>query len=145
MTPKIIQGKNHSDYRGEVAFVNDFDFSNIKRFYTITNTSTNQFRAWQGHRLDNKNFYCVAGSFDIYFVKIDNWDNPSKDLKIKNSEYDKLCTTISIERPLRYVAISPESSLALLPVQYKSKLSSSSNDRRAISKSVMSCISSIKT
>ncbi len=83
MHPTVIQGKNHADHRGEVAFVNDFNFDEIKRFYTITNANTSQFRAWQGHKLDNKNFYCVSGSFDIYFVKIDNWDNPSKDLKIE--------------------------------------------------------------
>ena len=83
MQPKIIQGSNHSDARGEVSFVNDFDFSGIKRFYTITNAHTAQFRAWQGHKLDNKNFYCVAGSFDIYFVKIDDWNNPSRDLKVE--------------------------------------------------------------
>ena len=83
MTPKIIQGGNHSDSRGEVAFVNDFDFVDIKRFYTITNANTSEFRAWQGHKLDNKNFYCVSGSFDIYFVKIDSWENPSKHLQIE--------------------------------------------------------------
>lgn len=30
-----------------------------------------------------KNFYCLRGSFKIHFIKIDNWENPSKNLVIE--------------------------------------------------------------
>ena len=83
MNPKIIQGGNFSDYRGTISYVNDFSFKNIERFYIISNSDENPIRAWQGHKLDAKNFYCINGSFKIHFVKIDNWDSPSKDLNIE--------------------------------------------------------------
>ncbi|WP_291285043.1 WxcM-like domain-containing protein [Flavobacterium sp.] len=91
MIPKIIQGSNFSDNRGVISFVNDFKFQDIERFYIISNSEENPIRAWQGHKLDAKNFYCLSGSFRIYFVKIDDWDNPSKELSIEAffvSEFD---------------------------------------------------------
>jgi dTDP-4-dehydrorhamnose 3,5-epimerase-like enzyme len=83
MDPKIIQGGNFSDHRGTISYVNDFNFKAIERFYIISNADENPIRAWQGHKLDSKNFYCLAGSFKIHFVKIDNWEHPSKDLNIE--------------------------------------------------------------
>jgi len=82
MKPTTIEGKVFSDSRGEVAFVNDFSFHNIERFYTITNSDEKPLRAWQGHKLDEKNFYCVAGCFKIFYVKIDNWENPAHNLEV---------------------------------------------------------------
>jgi dTDP-4-dehydrorhamnose 3,5-epimerase-like enzyme len=84
MTPKIIQGGNFSDHRGTISYVNDFSFQNIERFYIISNSVDNPIRAWQGHKLDAKNFYCLSGSFKIHFIKIDNWDIPSKYLNIES-------------------------------------------------------------
>ncbi|PBJ13863.1 WxcM-like domain-containing protein [Flavobacterium sp. ACN6] len=83
MNTKVIQGGNFSDHRGTISYVNDFKFNDIERFYIISNSDENPFRAWQGHKLDAKNFYCVSGSFKIYFVKIDNWQKPSKMLEIE--------------------------------------------------------------
>lgn len=83
MKPKIIQGGKFSDQRGTISYVNDFTFTDIERFYIISNSLENSIRAWQGHKLDAKNFYCLSGSFNIHFIKIDNWENPSKDLNIE--------------------------------------------------------------
>lgn len=83
MIPKVIQGGNFSDHRGTISYVNDFSFTAIERFYIISNSDENPIRAWQGHKLDSKNFYCLTGSFKIHFIKIDNWEDPSKDLKIE--------------------------------------------------------------
>ena len=66
-----------------LSYVNDFSFKEIERFYIISNSDAHPLRAWQGHKLDAKNFYCLSGSFNIHFVKIDDWDNPSKDLTIE--------------------------------------------------------------
>ena len=35
--PKLIAGNIGIDDRGEVGFVNDFDFAGVKRFYTVRN------------------------------------------------------------------------------------------------------------
>ncbi len=83
MIPKVIQGGNFSDHRGTISYVNDFSFAAVERFYIISNSDDNPIRAWQGHKLDAKNFYCLSGSFKIHFVKVDNWENPSKDLLIE--------------------------------------------------------------
>lgn len=83
MIPKIIEGGNFSDHRGTISYVNDFKFTDIERFYIISNSQQNPIRAWQGHKLDTKNFYCLTGSFNIHFIKIDNWENPSKELTVE--------------------------------------------------------------
>lgn len=83
MNPTIIQGGNFSDHRGTISYVNDFSFKDVERFYIISNSEENPIRAWQGHKLDAKNFYCLSGSFKIHFIKIDNWENPSKDLVVE--------------------------------------------------------------
>lgn len=79
---QLIKGNIHKDQRGTVRFVNNFHFENVKRFYTITHPDTNIIRAWQGHKLETKYFYVTKGSFLINWIKIDNWEKPSLDLKI---------------------------------------------------------------
>jgi dTDP-4-dehydrorhamnose 3,5-epimerase len=79
---QLIKGNIHKDQRGIVRFVNDFHFENVKRFYSITHPNTSTIRAWQGHKLETKYFYVTKGSFLINWIKIDNWQQPSKDLKI---------------------------------------------------------------
>lgn len=83
MKPKVIQGGKFSDHRGSISYVNDFSFTDIERFYIICNSKENPIRAWQGHKLDTKNFYCLSGAFNIHFVKVDNWESPSKDLIVE--------------------------------------------------------------
>jgi dTDP-4-dehydrorhamnose 3,5-epimerase-like enzyme len=79
---QITEGSLFSDNRGTIAFVNDFDLSPIKRFYRISHPNTDIIRAWQGHKIERKWFYCVKGTFEIKVIKIDNWDVPSKELNI---------------------------------------------------------------
>jgi dTDP-4-dehydrorhamnose 3,5-epimerase len=79
----IIDGGHFSDNRGTVAFVNDFNLIPVKRFYCITHPNTTIVRAWQGHQIESKWFYCTKGSFEIKVIKIDNWHSPSKNLTIQ--------------------------------------------------------------
>ncbi len=78
--PELIEGGSFTDERGTVAFVNDFDLKDVRRFYTITHPETETVRAWQGHREESKWFYCLRGSFRVAVVKIDDWENPSDKL-----------------------------------------------------------------
>lgn len=82
--PRLITGGIHTDSRGQISFVNDMKFDFIKRFYIISNTDENPLRAWQGHKIDNKYFYCIRGVIKVHYVKIDNWESPSKDLKVES-------------------------------------------------------------
>lgn len=77
----IIEGKQFVDQRGKLNFANGFSFDDVKRFYIITHTDTKTVRAWQGHKEEKKYFFVVQGTFIIAWVKIDNWDKPSSDLK----------------------------------------------------------------
>jgi len=80
--PILIEGKLAVDDRGEVGFVNDFSMSDVKRFYTVTNHKQEFIRAWHAHKKENKYVTILEGVVLITTVKIDNWDNPSKNLKI---------------------------------------------------------------
>jgi dTDP-4-dehydrorhamnose 3,5-epimerase-like enzyme len=80
--PKLITGGLSIDDRGEVGFINDFDFLGVKRFYSLSNHKKGFIRAWHAHKNEAKHFYMVKGAALICAVEIDNWDNPSKDLKI---------------------------------------------------------------
>jgi dTDP-4-dehydrorhamnose 3,5-epimerase-like enzyme len=82
--PQLIKGGIHTDSRGQISFVNDMKFDAIERFYIISNSAENPLRAWQGHKMDNKYFYCIQGVIRVHYVKIDNWESPSKDLKAES-------------------------------------------------------------
>ena len=60
---RLIQGGSHVDARGSISFVNDFDFKNVCRFYCITPKTKTEVRAWQGHKIESKWFYCISGVF----------------------------------------------------------------------------------
>ena len=60
--PRLIKGGNAVDERGYLCFVNDFDFSGVKRFYQITNHSNRFIRAWKGHRREGKYVYVARGT-----------------------------------------------------------------------------------
>lgn len=96
MFPQIIRGGRHTDSRGSLFFNNDFDFSAIKRIYLVENIDASFIRGWQGHRIEQRWFSVLQGSFNIELVAIDNWENPSVVLKsinfILNAEsLDVLC------------------------------------------------------
>jgi dTDP-4-dehydrorhamnose 3,5-epimerase len=52
--PRVLTGNLHVDDRGEVGFVNDFDFSGVKRFYSVSNHRQGFIRAWHGHKVTKK-------------------------------------------------------------------------------------------
>lgn len=111
---QLIKGNIHQDHRGIIKFVNDFHFENVKRFYTITHPNTSTIRAWQGHKLETKYFYVTKGSFLINWIKIDNWQQPSKDLNIKKHTLSDTQSEILIIPPGHvngFRALEPESTL----------------------------------
>ena len=81
--PTLIKGGLAVDDRGNVSFVNDFNFADVKRFYMIQNHQTGFVRAWHGHKKEAKYFYVVDGDALICGIKIDDWERPSKELKVE--------------------------------------------------------------
>lgn len=80
--PRLLTGGLAVDDRGEVGFVNDFDFAGVKRFYTVRNHRQGFVRAWHGHRREAKYVTAVAGAALVAAVQIDDWTTPSPALNV---------------------------------------------------------------
>lgn len=74
----ILSGGLARDKRGQVSFVNDFNFKDVKRFYQIKNSLSEPVRAFHGHMKEAKYFYVSSGSILLAAVKLDNPRNPNK-------------------------------------------------------------------
>lgn len=79
----LIHGGQHADKRGTLFYFNDFDLTMIRRFYRIDHPDTKIFRAWQGHKVEQKWFYCTKGIFEIKIIEINNWENPNLNKNIE--------------------------------------------------------------
>ena len=95
LTPTLLTGAIHGDERGRLSYNNNFDLSLVRRVYFIENENTSIIRKWQGHKIEQRWFSAVTGSFKILLIKIDNWEQPAKGLKaqeyvIKSDTFDIL-------------------------------------------------------
>lgn len=107
----MIEGGLAVDDRGAVGFVNDFDFNGVKRFYMVTNHRAGFVRAWHAHRREAKYITVLRGSAVVGAVKIDNWENPSRN------------STVS-----RYVLTSQKPSVLYIPAGHANGLMSLTDD-----------------
>jgi len=80
--PQLIEGGLGIDDRGEVGFINGFNFDKVKRFYWVSNHKSGFIRAWHAHQREAKYVTVVQGAALIAAVAIDDWKNPSKDTKV---------------------------------------------------------------
>lgn len=80
--PTLIRGGLAVDDRGVVSFVNDFVFEGVRRFYVVRNHRAGFVRAWHAHRRETKYFTVVEGTALVCAVQIDDWAQPSRDLKV---------------------------------------------------------------
>jgi dTDP-4-dehydrorhamnose 3,5-epimerase-like enzyme len=83
-TPCLIKGGLAVDDRGEVGFVNDFDFAaaGVRRCYTVANHRQGFVRAWHAHRHEAKYVMATSGASLVGAVRIDDWTNPSRELEV---------------------------------------------------------------
>ncbi len=82
-TPTLLNGGLAVDDRGQVTFVNDFDFKDVKRFYMVSNHSAGFVRAWHAHKKEAKYVLVVKGAAVVGAVAVDDWDKPSKDTEVR--------------------------------------------------------------
>jgi dTDP-4-dehydrorhamnose 3,5-epimerase len=80
--PELMNGGLAVDDRGELGFVNDFHFEGVKRFYTVSNFRQGFVRAWHGHRHEAKYVTAVCGAALVGAVRIDDWQNPSREAPV---------------------------------------------------------------
>ena len=80
---KVVEGEVFTDHRGVINSLNHFnpEKEGVRRLYFIYHPDASVVRGWHGHKNERKWFYCVKGSFCLATVKIDDWENPSEDLK----------------------------------------------------------------
>lgn len=81
--PVLLAGGLAADDRGELAYVNDFRFEGVKRFYTVSNYNQGFVRAWHGHKREAKYVTAVSGAAVVGAVCIDDWERPSKELEVQ--------------------------------------------------------------
>jgi dTDP-4-dehydrorhamnose 3,5-epimerase-like enzyme len=79
--PQLIKGSVHTDERGSLKYNNAFDLSQIKRLYTIEPGSTEFKRGWQGHKIEQRWFTVLKGSFEIRIIEVDDWESPNRNLE----------------------------------------------------------------
>lgn len=80
--PQLIKGGLAVDDRGQLSFINDFDFVGVKRFYMAENFTDSTIRAFHGHKKEAKYVFVVSGSALVVAVEMDDTTNPSKDNKV---------------------------------------------------------------
>ena len=78
----MLSGGIAVDDRGEVGFVNDFDFARVKRFYTVSNHRQGFIRAWHGHKREAKYVMVVCGAALVGAVPVTDWDQPDRSAPI---------------------------------------------------------------
>ena len=109
-----IQGGIADDHRGHIPVVNDYDMTQVKRFYMIKNKDTDLVRGWRAHRIEQRWFYVLSGSFLVDLIKIDNWENASSQLLVERrilSVADKQVLHVPVGYGTAFQATESESEL----------------------------------
>ena len=68
---KVLEGGVAVDDRGQLSFVNDFDFKDVKRFYMVDNHEKGFIRAWHGHKKEGKYVFVPNGAILIGCVNLE--------------------------------------------------------------------------
>lgn len=88
--PTIIDGGKAIDDRGSLCFVNDFDFSDVKRFYQVENHRRGFIRAWHGHEKEAKYVYVARGAALVAAVEMENKDLHNPHTFVLSSDQPKI-------------------------------------------------------
>src|SRR5690606_1197465 len=111
---KSIIGGIAKDHRGEIRFVNDFDMTQVKRFYIIKNTVTELIRGWRAHRTEQRWFYVLSGSFALDLIQVDDWENASPELPVEKrilKAEEQQVLHVPVGYGTAFQALEPESEL----------------------------------
>lgn len=79
--PFIILGNKHTDAKGDIGFVNEFDMKEVRRFYRIRISDSQLKRGWRAHKIEQRWLSVLSGAFNVQVIKIDSWENPAKTLQ----------------------------------------------------------------
>jgi dTDP-4-dehydrorhamnose 3,5-epimerase-like enzyme len=107
-TPYFISGDAFCDQRGQVRFVNDFEFDGVTRMYLISPSDVGAIRAWQGHRVEWKYFFCTQGRFLVNIVHPDTWVMPSTGCEVASYVLDDSRSEVLVVPPGNVNGISAQ-------------------------------------
>jgi dTDP-4-dehydrorhamnose 3,5-epimerase-like enzyme len=113
--PILVKGDLAVDDRGEVGFVNEFDFAGVKRFYTVKNHCRGFIRAWHAHRKEAKYVTLLEGAAIVGVVKIEEWEKPAVDAPVA-----------------RYVLSARKPAVLYIPAGYANGFMSLTDDARLV-------------
>ncbi len=113
--PQVIPGGIAIDDRGQVSFVNDFDFVGVKRFYMVSNHARGFVRAWHAHKKEAKFVFVVSGAAIVGLVPADDWDRPNPEAEVK-----------------RFVLSAKKPTVLYIPAGYANGFKSLTEDTRII-------------
>ena len=82
MEPILFESKSNSDHRGTVSFTNDLNLNKVVRTYKVINKQARTVRAWHGHKIEEKWISVEDGEFLVCAVKVEDFENPSKDQEV---------------------------------------------------------------
>jgi len=82
MKPILFESKSNSDHRGKVSFTNDLNLNKVVRTYKVINKQARTVRAWHGHKIEEKWISVEDGEFLVCVVKVEDFENPSKDQEV---------------------------------------------------------------
>lgn len=111
---EVMVGGVAKDQRGQIRFVNEFDMTQVKRFYIIKNHNTRLVRGWRGHRMEQRWFYVLSGAFSVDLVEIDDWENASRTLSVETrilATQDQQVLHVPAGYATAFQAVGPDSEL----------------------------------
>lgn len=90
--PTVIQGGVATDDRGALRFCNDFAYGHagIRRAYVITNHQAGFYRAWHGHKIEQKFIQCLRGACRVVGFPMDQYEAMIPDLNKLDLIKDRL-------------------------------------------------------
>ena len=77
--PDLIKGAMFVDDRGSISFVNNFDLSEVRRFYMVENHEVGFIRAWHCHMEESKYVMALQGTAILALVRVEDPENPPVD------------------------------------------------------------------
>lgn len=90
LTVRLIEGGCHKDVRGKLRFVNDFNMSQVKRFYTISNSIEQPKRGWIMHKRETKWFFPLRGITTIHVTGSNTCSELKESTYVLNAEEPKI-------------------------------------------------------
>lgn len=120
-TPSFKTWEKHSDARGALYFNNAYLFDEVKRIYFIEHTDVSVERGWRAHKIEQRWFVPMTGSFEIKIVKIDDFDTPNPFQKVNVLVLDQeILGTLHVPKGYATLlkALTPHSKIMVMADSY---------------------------